>query len=129
MESHVIDKILLPRYVSPIRIGHWEAIVFAFLKTEADKICAAISSYPTDVAFPQLDAFPDTLFGNSSQELGVRAALVSSSETSSRIKDLSRVISKAIEVETREALLNDLAGLGAAYEQGWQSGSDADEDE
>jgi hypothetical protein len=90
---------------------------------------AAISSYPTDVAFPQLDAFPDTLFGNASQELGVRAALVTNSETSTRIKGLSRMISRAIEVDVREALLNDLAELGAAYEQGWQSGSDAAEDE
>jgi hypothetical protein len=81
------------------------------------------------VAFPQLDAFPDTLSGSSSQELGVRAALVTSSETSSRLKDLSRVISRAIQVDTREALLNDLAELGAAYEHGWQSGSDADEDD
>jgi hypothetical protein len=81
------------------------------------------------VPFPQLDAFPDKLFGDSSQGLGVRAALMTSSDTSTRLKDLSRVISRAIEVDTREALLNDLAELGAAYEEGWQSGSDADEDE
>jgi hypothetical protein len=54
---------------------------------------------------------------------------VTSSETSSRLKDMSRVISRAIQVDTREALLNDLAELGAAYEHGWQSGSDADEDD
>ena len=79
--------------------------------------------------FPQLDAFPDTLFGSSDQELGIGAALVTSSETSTRLRDISHLISRSIEVDIREALLNDLADLGAAYEDGWQSNSDSGGDQ
>ena len=80
--------------------------------------------------FPQLDTFPDTLFGGGSDlELGIGAALVASSETSTRLKDMSRLVSRSIEVDTRETLLNDLADLGAAYEEGWQSSSDSGSDQ
>lgn len=80
--------------------------------------------------FPQLDTFPDTLFGGSSNlELGIGAALVASSETSTRLKDMGRMISRSIDVDTREALLNDLADLGAAYEEGWQNSSDSGSDQ
>lgn len=80
--------------------------------------------------FPQLDTFPDRLFGGSSDlELGIGAALVASSETSTRLKDMSHLISRSIDVDTREALLNDLADLGAAYEEGWQHSSDSGSDQ
>lgn len=76
--------------------------------------------------FPQLDTFPEKLFGSGSdQELGIGAALVTSSETSTRLKDMRHLISRSIEVDTREALLNDLADLGAAYEEDWQSSTDS----
>ena len=77
--------------------------------------------------FPQLDAFPDVLFGTAKQALSIRAALVSTSETKTRLKDMARLISRWIEVDTREALFNDLAELGAAYEKDWQSSSDSGE--
>lgn len=87
------------------------------------------SSYPTFVAFPQLDAFPATVLGPSSQSLAIRAALTTTSETSYRLRDMGQLIGRAIEVENRENLLNNLAELGEAYEIGWQSSSESAEGE
>lgn len=85
------------------------------------------SSYPIDVPFPELDAFPNNLFGISDRAtMGIRAALTTTSETKTRLKDMSHLISRAIAVDDREALLNDLAVLGEAYEEGWQSNSESD---
>lgn len=96
---------------------------------DTDYAFALKFSYPTEVPFPQLDAFPNTLFGPYQQPLGICAALVATSETSARLKEMGQLISGAIDTDTREALLNDLAKLGEAYEGGWQSGSDSGEDE
>jgi hypothetical protein len=95
----------------------------------ADYLSYTTSSYPTDVPFPELDTFPDTLFPSRSPPLRIRAALVTTSETSTRLKDMRHLVSRAIEIDTREALLNDLAELGEAYEAGWQSSSDSGDDE
>jgi hypothetical protein len=76
------------------------------------------------VPFPQLDTFPNALFGTSNnQNLGVHTALAATSETRTRLKDMSRIIRGALGAETREELLNDLAELGEAYEEGWESSS------
>lgn len=79
--------------------------------------------------FPELDAFPHALFGTSEEALGVRAALMTTSETKTRLKDMGHLISGAIGVDDREVLLNDLAELGEAYEEGWQIDSESGEDE
>jgi hypothetical protein len=81
------------------------------------------------VPFPQLDTFPRTLFGNVNQNLGIRAQLAATSETKSRLQDIGRLIGTAIDVDIREALLNDLAALGEAYAEGWQSSSGSDAEE
>jgi hypothetical protein len=81
------------------------------------------------VPFPELDAFPHALFGTSEEALGVRAALMTTSETKTRLKDMGHLISRAIGVDDREVLLNDLAELGEAYEEGWQIDSESGEDE
>lgn len=90
---------------------------------------ALVEIYPTFVAFPQLDAFPATVLGPSSQSLAIRAALTTTSETSYRLRDMGQLIGRAIEVENRENLLNNLAELGEAYEIGWQSSSESAEGE
>lgn len=105
--------------------------MFPFHWTNADQpLPLPQSSYPTAVPFPHLDAFPNTLFETSEQELGIRAALTTTSETGTRLKDLSHMISKAVEMDTREELMNNLAELREAYEEGWQieSGSGEDDD-
>ena len=90
---------------------------------------SSTSSYPTDVPYPQLDASPQALFGHSGPNLGIRTALTTSSETRTRLADMGRQINRAIELDAREALLNNLAELGEAYAEGYQSSLDSGEGE
>jgi hypothetical protein len=45
-----------------------------------------------------------------------------------RIKSLRNVASRSIGLEEREALSNSLGEIAEAYEEGWDSGSDEDDD-
>lgn len=45
-----------------------------------------------------------------------------------RIKSLRNIISGSIGLDEREALRNSLGKIAEAYEEGWDSGSDADDD-
>ena len=61
--------------------------------------------------------------------MAVRASLSTTSHVSRRIKDLQKVVSKAVSLDEREALSNGLGEISEAYEEGWQSGSDKESDE
>lgn len=87
------------------------------------------SSYPIDVPFPHLDTSPHTLFSQNGPNLGICTALATSSETGTRLTDMARLVGRAIELDAREALLNDLAGLAEAYMEGYRSNSGSGEDE
>lgn len=41
---------------------------------------------------------------------------------------MKEVVSRVVGVDEREALLNDLGEFAEAYEEGWNSGSDDDDD-
>jgi hypothetical protein len=44
------------------------------------------------------------------------------------VKNIQSIVSRAIGVSEREALSNSLGEIAEAYEEGWDSGSDEDED-
>ncbi len=44
------------------------------------------------------------------------------------MKRLQNVVSRAVSLDEREALSNILGELAEAYEEGWDSGSDEDDD-
>ena len=54
---------------------------------------------------------------------------MTTSQTRDRIKDLKNFVSRVIQAEEKEALLNDLSEIGEAYQEGWESGSDSEEDD
>lgn len=58
----------------------------------------------------------------------ISTTLTTSSRIISRLKDVKNVVSRVIGVDEREALLNDLGEFAEAYEEGWNSGSDDDDD-
>jgi hypothetical protein len=47
----------------------------------------------------------------------------------SRVKGLQGIISRSVGLDEREALSNSLGEIAEAYEEGWDSGSDEDEDD
>jgi hypothetical protein len=45
-----------------------------------------------------------------------------------RIKSLQNIVSRSIGLDEREALSNSLGEIAEAYEEGWNSDSDEDDD-
>lgn len=50
------------------------------------------------------------------------------SSVTTRIKSIQSVIRKLVGIDEREALLNELGEIREAYEEGWDSGTDEDDD-
>ncbi|CZR54439.1 related to beta tubulins [Phialocephala subalpina] len=83
----------------------------------------------TPLPFPLLDSFPHIFARTSSgSSLGVRTSLSIDTTIASRIKELQSIVNRAIGVDEREALANSLGEMAEAYEEGWDSGSDENDD-
>ncbi|KAE8451241.1 hypothetical protein EG329_004405 [Mollisiaceae sp. DMI_Dod_QoI] len=83
----------------------------------------------TPLPFPLLDSFPHIFARtSSSSSLGVKTSLSTDTAVALRIKELQRIVNRAISVDEREALSNSLGEIAEAYEEGWDSGSDEDDD-
>ncbi|KAL2074570.1 hypothetical protein VTL71DRAFT_8348 [Oculimacula yallundae] len=81
------------------------------------------------LSYPLLDSFPH-IFAHTStaSSLGVSTSLSTDTTVALRIKNLQYIVSRAIGVDEREALSNSLGELAEAYEEGWDSGTDEDDD-
>ncbi|KHJ32198.1 putative protein dml1 protein [Erysiphe necator] len=81
------------------------------------------------LGFPLLDSFP-RIFNeaSTSSSLAVRTSLTVDSSIASRLKALKNIVNRAFAVDEREAFSNSLGELAEGYEEGWDSGSDEDED-
>ena len=82
--------------------------------------------------YPLIDSFPVSIFSQPSDcsaTVPVYTSLSTTSRVSSRIKTLQKVVSRMVSLDEREALTNDLAEIGDAYVEGWESGSDDDSDD
>ncbi|KAJ5901574.1 hypothetical protein N7495_002102 [Penicillium taxi] len=89
-----------------------------------------LQSYHTSLRFPVLDSFPHELYPKTEPGEGLRilAALTASTRTAERIKALESTAARTLAVDEREAMVNGLGELREAYEDGWSSGSDGDDD-
>jgi len=45
-----------------------------------------------------------------------------------RLKNLQHIVSRAVGIDEREALSNSLGEIAESYEEGWDSGTDEDDD-
>jgi hypothetical protein len=81
------------------------------------------------MSFPLLDSFPP-IFAHprSSKSLSVNTSLSTDTTVALRIKNLQHIVSRSIGVDEREALSNSLGEIAEAYEEGWDSGTDEDDD-
>lgn len=94
--------------------------------------------YFTSLTYPVIDSFPrifpdkgeaqDTTVDGQTGRLPVSTRLASSSGAIPRLKSIKNAVSRAIGVHEREPILNDLGEFVEAYEVGWNSGSDDDDD-
>jgi hypothetical protein len=81
------------------------------------------------MSFPLLDSFPN-IFGQRglSKALSVNTSLSTDTTIALRIKNLQQIVGRAIGIDEREALSNSLGEIAEAYEEGWDSGTDQDDD-
>lgn len=79
--------------------------------------------------FPQLDSFPRIFadFGTS-ESPSIHTSLSTDTMVALRIKSLQQIVSRSIGLDEREALSNSLGEIAEAYEEGYDSGSDEDDD-
>lgn len=90
-----------------------------------------VDEYKTDLLFPGLDTFPDTLFRTQVQGSGLAltAALRTSSKLKKQVIELRGLSLRGLDLEERESMYNDLTELASGYSFGWEDGSDSGEDD
>jgi hypothetical protein len=82
------------------------------------------------LSFPLLSSFPHIFAQTnpSSLSLSVKTSLSTDTTVALRIKNLQHIVSRAVEVDEREALSNSLGEIAETYEEGYDSGTDEDDD-
>lgn len=90
----------------------------------ADMVCTRSR---TSLPYSLLDSFPH-IYDLTSDKASVRTGLSTDAGISTRIKGLRALVQRAVKVDEREALSNGLAEIAEAYVEGWDSGSDEDDD-
>ena len=78
-----------------------------------------------------LDSFPHIFAqaqAGSSSALSVNTSLSTDTTVAYGIKSLQQIVNRSIAIDEREALSNSLGEIAEAYEEGWDSGSDEDDD-
>ncbi|GAM90790.1 hypothetical protein ANO11243_088350 [Dothideomycetidae sp. 11243] len=86
-----------------------------------------IACHQTDLLFPLLSSFPN-IYDQQSEKVEVEAALSTSAQMAAYVRGLVGLAGRAIGVEDREALVEGLERVAEEYEDGWDGGSDSDED-
>ncbi len=100
--------------------------LYSLFRIPAYCICRTI----TPLLFPLLDSFPHIFTQTSmTPSLAINTSLSTDTAVALRVKNLQYVVSRAAGIPEREALSNSLAEIAEAYEDGWQSGSDGDDDD
>lgn len=103
------------------------------LETHTLEQSTHIDRYPTPLLFPFLSSFPSEIFlpaSDNHHNIAVHTALSTTSIISAHIKSLGKGLGRGIMMlEEEESFANGLAQIAEAYEEGWQSGNDDDEDD
>lgn len=88
-----------------------------------------IYSHQSSLLFPVIDSFPQVFAsGNLVQKLAVHATLSTTTSVAQRIRAVERIARSIIGIDEREALCDGLVGICEQYEEGWESGSESDDD-
>ena len=66
--------------------------------------------------------------GNATK-LAVHTGLTTSTAVAEQIRAVEQLVKRLVRIEEREALCNGLQVLAEEYDEGWDSGTDSDDDE
>jgi hypothetical protein len=87
--------------------------------------------FTAPILFPLLDSYPASIFdvgSGQATKLAVHAGLTTSTVVADQIRALEQVVKRLVGIDEREALCNGLQVLAEEYDEGWDSGSDSDDD-
>ncbi|KAG2168295.1 hypothetical protein JADG_008034 [Aureobasidium aubasidani] len=88
-----------------------------------------IESHQSSLLFPVIDSFPQVFAsGNVVQKLAVNVSLSTTTSVAQRVRAVERIARSIIGIDEREALCDGLVGICEEYEDGWESGSESDDD-
>lgn len=86
-------------------------------------------SHQSALLFPVVDSFPHVFTsGEGVSKLAVHATLSATTSVAQRVRSIERIARSIIGIEEREALCDGLVGICEEYEEGWDSGSEDDDD-
>lgn len=88
--------------------------------------------YTAPILFPLLDSYPASIFdvgSGTAVKLAVHAGLTTSTAVADQVRAIGQVARRLVQIEEREALYNGLQVIAEEYDEGWDSGSDSDDDE
>jgi hypothetical protein len=91
----------------------------------------ALQRFYAPLLFPLLDSFPsifDVGSGNAST-VAVYTALTTSTTVAEQVRSLEQIMRRIHSLDERESLCNGLQTIAEEYDEGWDSGSDSDEDD
>ncbi|PVH97753.1 tubulin nucleotide-binding domain-like protein [Periconia macrospinosa] len=94
----------------------------------------AIQRFSTRLLFPLLDSFPSSAFDVGSEprdKLAVHTGLSTSTLVADQVRAIEQIVRRMhmVSIDEREALCNGLQTIAEEYDEGWDSGSNSDEDD
>ena len=115
---------VVERFVARQSLLFWRALVCTVRKH------AHRCRYHSSLAYPLLDSFPRIFsLRPDLAKAAVHTSLSTTTDISTRIKTLQKLVSRMVGLDERETLSNGLGEISEAYEEGWNSGSDEDSDD
>jgi hypothetical protein len=90
--------------------------------------------FSAPLLFPLLDSFPASIVDVGSGEankLAVDVGLTTSTGVADQVRAVEQIVRRMhmVSVDEREALCNGLQTMAEEYDEGWDSGSDGDDDD
>jgi hypothetical protein len=101
-------------------------------KTRTTKHTLTAPRYTAPILFPLLDSYPASIFevgSGQGTKLAVHAGLTTSSAVATQVRTLEQLVRRLVGIEERETLCNGLQVIAEEYDEGWNSGTDSDDDE
>jgi hypothetical protein len=87
--------------------------------------------YTAPILFPLLNSYPKSIFdvgSGQATQLAVQAGLTTSTAVADQVRAVEQIVKRLVGFEEREALCNGLQVLAEEYDEGWDSGTDSDDD-
>ncbi|KAL1598691.1 mtDNA inheritance, partitioning of the mitochondrial organelle [Paraconiothyrium brasiliense] len=94
----------------------------------------ALQRFATPLLFPLLNSFPASIFKigtGEGRKIAVRSGLTTSTAVADQVRAMEQIVRRMhmVGIDERETICNGLQTMAEEYDDGWDSGSDSDEDD